>query len=153
MKKIFIIILIFLFVNGCGFKSVYKNNKLKDLKFNFEIIEQDGDKEINKYILKNLDKYTDKDLEEKLEIKINSSYLKTGTSNDKKGKTNTYNLTIKTNFNLIVGGKTENIVIEENINIGRSSDTFEQKNYEGRIKRDTSQLIINKFINQLILIK
>jgi len=142
-----------MFVNGCGYKSVYKNNNLKDLKFNFEIVRQDGDKEINKYILKNLDRYTDKDLEEKLQIEINSSYLKAGTSNDKKGKTNTYNLTIITNFNIIVEGTTKNIVVEENINIGRSSDTFEQKNYERRIKQDISKLIINKFINQLILIK
>ena len=153
MKKIFVIILMFMFVNGCGYKSVYKNNNLKDLKFNFEIVRQDGDKEINKYILKNLDRYTDKDLEEKLQIEINSSYLKAGTSNDKKGKTNTYNLTIITNFNIIVEGTTKNIVVEENINIGRSSDTFEQKNYERRIKQDISKLIINKFINQLILIK
>ena len=63
-----------------------------------------------------------------------------------------YELSINTEFLIIKNNKENKIKFEEKIKINRLNDTFEQKNYEIKIKKDLSQLIVNKFIQRMILL-
>ena len=153
MKKNLLILLITIFLNSCGYTSLYKANNLKNLQLNFEIIDASGDSEINNYILTDLNKYQNASLAEKIKIEINSIYLKSGVSNDKKGKTNLYNLVVKTTFNININEKDNTIIIKEKVRINRLDDTFEQKNYEKKIKKDISKLIVDRFINRVSILK
>ena len=153
MKKNLLILLIILFLNNCGYTSLYKNNNLNNLYFNFEIIETSGDSEINNYILSNLNNYQDTSLTKKIKIKINSTYLKSGISNNKSGKTTAYNLVIMTTFDIKINEKENKIVLKEKIRINRFDDMFEQQNHEKKIKRDSSGIIVNKFINRVSILK
>ena len=153
MIKNLLILLITIFLNSCGYTALYKDNNLNNLDFNFEIIETYGDSEINNYILSNLNNYQDTSLDEKIEIKINSNYSKSGISNDKKGKTTAYNLVVETTFDININEKDNRIVIKEKVRINKFDDTFEQKNYEKKIKKDISKLIIDRFINRVSILK
>ena len=94
-------ILLFLFIltlYGCGYTSVYKDNSLRQIKFNYEIIQQNGNEEINQNIISSLEKYYDSSIKEKIEINIQSQFYKLGISNDKEGNTTAYQLTIVSNL-------------------------------------------------------
>ena len=152
MKKIFLLFLILIFTNSCGYSPLYKNSNNKNTKFNYEVIDTAGDNEINNYIIKNISKYFDKNSKEKIKIKIKSVYNKSGITNNKEGKTTVYELSVNTEFVIIKNNKENKIKLEEKIKINRLNDTFEQKNYEIKIKKDLSQLILNKFIQRMILL-
>ena len=152
MKKIFLLFLILIFTNSCGYTPLYKNNNNKNIKFNYKAIDTAGDNEINNYIIKNISKYFDKNSKEKIKIKIKSEYNKSGITNNKEGKTTVYELSVNTEFVIIKNNKENKIKLEEKIKINRLNDTFEQKNYEIKIKKDLSQLIVNKFIQRMILL-
>ena len=152
MKKIFLLFLILIFTNSCGYSPLYKNSNNKNTKFNYEVIDTAGDNEINNYIIKNISKYFDKNSKEKINIQIKSEYNKSGVINNKEGKTTVYELSVNTEFVINKNNKENKIKLKEKIKINRLNDTFEQKNYEIKIKKDLSQLIVNKFIQRMILL-
>ena len=152
MKKIFLLFLILIFTNSCGYSPLYKNSNNKNTKFNYEVIDTAGDNEINNYIIKNISKYFDENSKEKIKIQIKSEYNKSGVINNKEGKTTVYELSVNTEFVINKNNKENKIKLEEKIKINRLNDTFEQKNYEIKIKKDLSQLIVNKFIQRMILL-
>ena len=152
MKKIFLLFLILIFTNSCGYSPLYKNSNNKNTKFNYEVIDTAGDNEINNYIIKNISKYFDENSKEKIKIQIKSEYNKSGVINNKEGKTTVYELSVNTEFVINKNNKENKIKLKEKIKINRLNDTFEQKNYEIKIKKDLSQLIVNKFIQRMILL-
>ena len=153
MKKNLIIVLITIFLNSCGYTALYKNNNLDDLKMNYEVLTTDGDSEINNYILTDLNKYQSSNTKQKIKIKINSTYSKSGVSNDKKGKTTAYSLVVVTTFDVNVNEKDKKVIIREKVRINRFDDTFEQKNNEKKIKKDISKIIVDKFMNRVSILK
>ena len=152
MKKIFLLFLILIFTNSCGYSPLYKNSNNKSTKFNYEVIDTAGDNEINNYIIKNISKYFDENSKEKINIQIKSEYNKSGVINNKEGKTTVYELSVNTEFVINKNNKENKIKLKEKIKINRLNDTFEQKNYEIKIKKDLSQLIVNKFIQRMIFL-
>ena len=152
MKKIFLLFLILIFTNSCGYSPLYKNSNNKNTKFNYEVIDTAGDNEINNYIIKNISRYFDENSKEKIKIQIKSEYNKSGVINNKEGKTTVYELSVNTEFVINKNNKENKINLEEKIKINRLNDTFEQKNYEIKIKKDLSQLIVNKFVQRMIIL-
>ena len=154
MKKILIFYILFLFISGCGYTSLYKNNDIKNILLNFDIIETTGDNDINKSIINSLKYYSDDKVTKLIRIKINSSYSKSSISKDKKGKTTAYAIVVTTNFNLIKKDEaTKKIIITEKININNIDDVYELKNYELKIKKDISRSIVRQFVERMHLKK
>ena len=150
MRKNIIFFIIFCFISSCGYNSLYKNNDSKNFKFNFKLVRADGDKNINNNILSALKSYSDKNLKNIIEIKLNSSYTKSSVSRDKKGKTSQYNIVITTDFYLISNNEEiKKITITEKIGIKNISDAFQQKKYERKIKKDLSRSVAQKFVEKL----
>ena len=154
MKKIFIFYILFLFISGCGYTSLYKNNDIKNILLNFDIIETTGDNDINKSIISNLKYYSDDKVTKVIPVKIDSSYSKSSISKDKKGKTTAYAIVVTTNFNLIEkDGNTKKIIITEKININNIDDVFELRSYELKIKKDISRSIVRQFVERMHVIE
>ena len=153
MKEKLLIFFITIFLNSCGYTALYKDNNLNNLELNYEIVDVYGDSEINNYILTGLNKYQNSSLTEKIKINIDSTYSKSGVSNDKKGKTAAYNLVVVSTFDVNINEKDKKIIIKEKIRINRFDDTFEQKNYEKKMKKDISRLIVDRFINRVSILK
>ena len=154
MKKILIFYILFLFISGCGYTSLYKNNDIKNILLNFDIIETNGDNDINKSIISNLKYYSDDKVTKVIPVKIDSSYSKSSISKDKKGKTTAYAIVVTTNFNLIEkDGNTKKIIITEKININNIDDVFELRSYELKIKKDISRSIVRQFVERIHVIE
>ena len=150
MRINIIFFIIFCFISSCGYTSLYKNNNKTNFKFNFIIIQVDGDKNINNNILSALNSYSDKNLKDIIKIKLNSSFTKSSVSRDKKGKTSKYNIVITTDFYLIDDNEEiKKITFTEKIGVKNISDAFQQKNYERKIKKDLSRSIAQKFVEKL----
>ena len=150
MQKNIIFIIVFFIFSSCGYNSLYKNSNTKNFKFNFELIQTSGDKYINNNITSVLKNYSDKNLKDIVKIKLNSSNSKSSISRDKKGKTSKFNIVVTTEFNLINNDKeVKKITITEEIAIKNTSDSFQQKNYELKIKKDLSRSIARQFVEKL----
>ncbi len=150
MQKNIIFIIVFFIFSSCGYNSLYKNSNTKNFKFNFELIQTSGDKYINNNITSVLKNYSDKNLKDIVKIKLNSSYSKSSISRDKKGKTSKFNIVVTTDFKLINNDKeVKKITITEEIAIKNTSDSFQQKNYELKIKKDLSRSIARQFVEKL----
>jgi outer membrane lipopolysaccharide assembly protein LptE/RlpB len=148
IKKISFFIAI-LFLIGCGFTPIYKENI--NNKFNLMIVKTSGEKDINRYILSNLKNYSDDKIQKQIKIDINTNYTKKAISKDGSGNTSAYKLIVTTEFNVDNGIEQKKIFITEKLNQNNTDNLFEQKKYEDNIKKNIASLIVNNFISQLIV--
>ena len=147
MKKIFILILI-TFVYGCGYTSLYEEMK-SDLEIN--IISMEGDFEINNFIKNNLRIASNKESSNVHNIAFKSEYRKIILAKNSTGEETDYNLEMIVKF-VITSSDNKELEFKENFKIKKNSDNFEQSNYEKDIKRNFSEIVVEKLILNLIKI-
>ena len=149
MKNL-ILILFLIFLNSCGYTSVYKNQKLKD--FQITVLEMTGDKEFNDLIKNELKLNSNINSINKYEISLNSNYQKITTSKNSAGVGTDYKILANTIVTINLNNKNIILNFSENINIKSNSNSFEQKNYERNIKKNFASSIKDKFIIKLFSI-
>ena len=147
MKNL-ILVLFLIFLNSCGYTSVYKNQKSQDFQIN--IIEMTGDNAINNLIKNGLKFYSNKKSNIKHNISINSKYQKIIISKNSAGVATDYNLSVETIISFDKDGKNNILNFNENIIIKNNSNSFEQNNYEKSIKKNFASSIIDKFIIRIL---
>ena len=147
MKNL-ILVLFLIFLNSCGYTSVYKNQKSQDFQIN--IIEMTGDNTINNLIKNELKIYSNKKSNIKYNISINSKYQKIIISKNSAGVATDYNLSVDTIISFDKEGKNNILNFNENIIIKHNSNSFEQNNYEKSIKKNFASSIIDKFIIKIL---
>ena len=147
MKNLILILLLFL-LNSCGYTSIYKNQKSQDLQIN--IIETTGDKEINNLIKNELKFYSNKESNIRYNISINSKYQKIIISKNSVGEVTDYNLLVNTIISFNKEGENNTLKFNENINMKRNSNSFEQNDYEKSIKKNFASSITDKFIIKIL---
>ena len=140
------IILIFflLFVYSCGYTSVYKNQNSNNFQIN--IVEMQGDSDINNMIKNELRFYSNKNSGKKYNISINSGYQKITISKNSAGVATDYKLLVDTKITINFNNKTDIFNFSENINMKSNSNSFEQNNYERNLKKNFASSIRDKFI-------
>jgi len=143
MKKI-ILISFLLFIYSCGYTSVYKNQNSNDFQIN--IVEMQGDSDINNMIKNELKFYSNKNSENKYDISINSDYQKIIISKNSAGVATDYKLLVDTKISINLNNKTNIFNFSENINMKSNSNSFEQNNYERNLKKNFASSIKDKFI-------
>ena len=144
MKK-FILIIIILLINNCGYSPILKD--INEKKFQIIVKKIDGDKSINKVINRKLKRYSQENIENIFFITANSSFKKTILSKDKTGRISDLNLSTKINFIIEYDNKNKSFNFEESLNIKQLSDFSEQKNYENKVKEN----LVDSIVGQLIL--
>ena len=140
LKKFVLFIIIVLLSSGCDYSPIHS---IKTNNTEIKIISMSGDKEINNYLSKELERKS-KASSEKIEIIINTNFSKRILAKDTKSFATDYELQVIGNFELKKGDKSKSIKITEKFRYKNLNDNYEQKNYEKKIKLNLAQIIISK---------
>ena len=105
-----------------------------------------GDSDINNMIKNELKSYSNKNSENKYDISINSNYQKIIISKNSAGVATDYKLLVDTKITINLENKMNVFNFSENINMKSKSNSFEQNNYEGNLKKNFASSIRDKLI-------
>ena len=150
-KKILLIVSLLTLLSNCEYKPVYSN--LNKANYQINITEFIGDKELNKFIIKNLNKHNQNKSNKKFDIKINTKYLKNILAKNTAGSITDYQAKAITKFKINKNTTTETLTIEEKFNYQKLSDKYEEEGYEKTIKRSLATSISQKLILKLSIIE
>ena len=148
-NKILVFFLILLFT-GCGFTPMYNN--YSKLDYNISINEKKGDRFINNIISNEIQRISNSDSKNQLNIKIDTKFEKIIVTKDTKGSVSEYKLNAKT-IVVLENLNNKSLEFNESQNLKNISDVFQQKNYENTIKRNFAFSIVRKFNLSLIDLK
>jgi outer membrane lipopolysaccharide assembly protein LptE/RlpB len=137
-----------MFLFGCGYSSIYKNQK--SLDFQIEVVDMRGDDEMNNLIKNQIKLYSNKDSKKIYNLKINTIYKKEILTKNSSGVITDYSLSVTSIFSIDLYNRAKVFKFEENINIKNQSDTFEQNIYEKNIKRNFASSIREKLISAIL---
>ena len=140
LKKFVLFIILVLLSSGCDYTPIHS---IKTNNTEIKIINMSGDKEINNYLSKELEKKS-KASSEKIEVIINTNFSKRVLAKDTKSFATDYELKVIGNFELKKDDKSKSIKITEKFRYKNLNDNYEQKNYEKMIKLNLAQIIITK---------
>tara|TARA_B100001057_G_scaffold465629_1_gene521960 strand:+ start:1941 stop:2399 length:459 start_codon:yes stop_codon:yes gene_type:complete len=146
--KNFGLIILLLFLSGCGYSSIYKNQN--SINFQMNIIEAKGDSELNNLIKNQIKLYSVPNSKNIYNLKIDTSFSKKVLTKDSSGVITDYNLSVISVFSVNFKNKIETFKFQENINIKNQTDTFEQIIYEKNIKRNFASSIREKLITSIL---
>ena len=150
LKKTITIIFLTIFLYSCDYSPLYSSKNLK--KINLNVSEISGDKELNKYIMSDLNKYFNSEGKE-VKLSIITNYSKDIASRDTKGSISNYKLLANATFNIEVNGKRDSVSFKEDFIMKNLEDNFEKNNYEKTIKKNFSNSITDKLMIQIFSIK
>ena len=136
LKKIFILLSLFLFFSSCGYTPIFSK---QDVNFSIENIEFLGDKDIKEKISNSLASYRNKPgKEEKISLVITSSKNITIASKNSKGEAETNKISVDVNVKIIFA---ENNFLEKKF--------YKSSIYTVIDRKSEQQLIENKLIENL----
>ena len=147
-KKFILITFVFFFITNCGFQPIYSSNENSNIYLKINSIE--GDREINNLIKQNFTKYQKLDAKNKFNLEIFTDFKKIVLSKNTSGVIVNYRLVISSKFEVSFKDNKKTIIITEKFDINKNSNLFEEKNYEKQVKRNLSNLIIQRFITQVV---
>ena len=150
-KKILTLVFILNFLSSCEYKPIYSNSNKAN--YQFIITDLSGDKKLNKYIVENLERNSQKNSVEIISIKINSEYSKEILAKNTLGSTTDYQARAITKFEINKNEIIENLEVSEKFNYQKISDSYEEKSYEQTIKRNLASSISQKLIMRLSIVK
>ena len=148
MKKISLLLILIISIQGCGFTPIYISND--NVNFKIESVTFEGDRELNNYINIGLKKYISKD-SNNLNYKISSmsKYSKQAQSKDAKGNTQSFKVESSVTFEVTGNNQTFDLTYSEQSDLNNSDDTFELRSYESSIKQNFASSIVEKLILDL----
>tara|TARA_B100001093_G_scaffold497668_1_gene544853 strand:- start:79 stop:525 length:447 start_codon:yes stop_codon:yes gene_type:complete len=145
-----ILIIIFVFIMGCGYQPIYVNKQQDN--YVFKSIKLIGDRKINKKIVTALNLKEDNNLVEENKIILTSDKKIEETSKDSKGKVQSFRTLI--NVKLIIQ-KNKKIVdtkkFSVNFSYNNKENNFDLANYQKEIENNLTTQIIQKILMHLSL--
>ena len=150
IKKIFFKLFLIILLTNCDYTPIYSVND--EDRFNIEITNFEGDREINSKIISKLRFHKNESLE-LYQISFNTSYSKNIISKNLEGKAEEYQLDAMTSYIIINENFKKNFSVTESFKMKNFEDDFEEKNYEERIKENIADLNYQKIIFQIKKIK
>jgi len=140
MKNNFIILFLLLILNGCGFEPIYSIKNESD--YNIIVVEIKGDKELNNFINRELERISNRTSPNEYKIKVNSKFDKIIISKDSKGSPLEFELLANIDFEIESDNFKKSISFKEKQNMQKISDLFQQRNYEDTIKENFAVSIV-----------
>lgn len=142
IKKKIIILLIFLFASGCGYKAIYSS---KNTDFSIGTVEKENNQLNNEFerIIKSLTNNNNKKI---LNLKIESDKNIEIKSKNKKGNPLKYELIISTKIKILNSLENTEKIFVEKINYNNEEDKFSLSKYEQELEK----LLIQKLVGQII---
>jgi len=151
MLKIFKIGIIYLLLSNCGYVPMYANQQ--DLDFNIKVISLEGEKDINTILTQKLNRYQVEDKNKSYDVKIISDYEKNSLTKDESGNTTNFRLVLEIDFIINVNGVLKTLNFKEAFDIKKEATLFDESNYENALKKEMTDLILQKFITQILTIQ
>ena len=150
--KNFKYLFIFVFVLSCGYTPIYQTDQKLNIKL--DNVNSSGDKDINREIVKNLDKYRDVDTNNIFDLSINSSKREDIVTKDKKGNATSYKLTLEVDINLsnISNDKKFTKKFSKDMSFNSKNNKFELDQYRLNLEKNMiSQILqdINIYLRNL----
>ena len=150
-KQIFIFIILFFFLQHCGYSPIYSN--VDNIKFNFNVIEIQGDQNMNNIVSSQIQKYSNNSEAKTYDLKIRTQYQKDILTKNKKGEATNFIIKTKIQFKIVNTNKDQVFSFEEEIKSTAIDNQYELKKYENSIqnnfiKSKLDELILNLSINQ-----
>ena len=145
-------IFIFVFVLSCGYTPIYQTDQKLNIKL--ETINSSGDKDINREIFKNLNKYKDSDTDNIFDLSLNSTKKEDVVTKDKKGNPTSYKLTLVVDINLsnIYNNKNFTKKFTKDMSFNSKNNKFELDQYRLNLQKNMiSQILqdINIYLRNL----
>jgi len=155
IKKFNLLLVIIFFLSSCGYSPIFSNNNNQNI--NIISIDARGNSEINNYIKSGLRNYIQNDLlNEGFLVFIKTDFTKKTLAKDRTGKITDIKLMVeldleykKNNSN----NKAASISFTESFNMKINENNFDQRRYEKNIKKNIAQILIDKIIGHLSVIK
>jgi hypothetical protein len=148
LKKILIIVIFSISIQGCGFSPIYKDFSNQNL--NIKILELSGDRETFNLIQTKLKKFSVNSDSEVFKIRVNTKYTKETIAKNSSGQTTDYRSKIVSNFQINYKDKTKNIRLSDSFDFKKIKDQFEELEYEKTIKDNMTDIIVQKLISRLL---
>jgi len=147
IKKSFIILIIFLFLNGCGFTPIFNS---ENINININKIDFDNNK-INRNLAKTISTFSNQNNNNPYDLYIYSYSTKNVATKDSKGNPSIYNLQLKVDITLINNNDKEELKKSffENINLNNNDDKFKLKIIEDNLIEQMSQKILQDILKFL----
>lgn len=146
-KKFLFIILTINLLSNCDYKPVYTS--LDNSNFQIVLSEINGDKDLNKFIIDNLQKNIKNKSQRIISVSIQTTYSKDILAKNTAGSVTDFQIRAKANFKIDKGQNSETFVVNEKFNFQKMSDKYEEKNYEKNIKRNIATIISQKLMLRL----
>ena len=145
-------IFIFVFVLSCGYTPIYQTDQKLNIKL--DTINSSGDKDINREIVKNLNKYRDSDTNNIFDLSIDSTKKEEVVTKDKKGNATSYKLTLEVDINLSNISNDKNFIkkLTKDMSFNSKNNKFELDQYRLNLKKNMiSQILqdINLYLRNL----
>jgi len=147
IKKSFIILIIFLFLNGCGFTPILNS---ENINININKIDFDNNK-INRNLAKTINNFSNQTDNNPYDLYISSYSTKNVAAKDSKGNPSIYNLQLKVDVTLINNNDKQELKRSffENINLNNNDDKFKLKITEDSLIEQMSQKILQDILKFL----
>jgi len=147
LKKIFLIVSTIILITGCEYKPIYSESNKSDYKI--IIKELSGDKKINKFLVNNLERSSQKNSDKIVNLKINTKYTKIILAKDAAGNVTNYQSNAITTVIIDQNQTLKTFTVNEKFNFQKMSDKYEEKGYEENIKKNLATAIAQKLILRL----
>ena len=145
MKKSLLIIILFFFLQHCGYTPIYSNIKKIDYKINVK--ELNGNFEMNNIVSSEIKRYSNSSSNKIFNLKVTTTYEKNILTKNKKGEVTNYLIKTGIVFKIINSKDNLQFAYEEETKASNMNDQFEFKKYENTIKSN----FIKSKIEELIL--
>ena len=152
MFKKISLIFVLLFLMNCGFTPIYNIQNKNDISIK-NLVFNGGDRNLNIFLKRNLDRYTDTNSSNAFIINSNVKYEKNIISKNAKGIATKYELKAIANFKIEYENNITNTSYKEVFTMDHIDDDFENKKYEKSIKENFANSISKKLILKLLQIK
>ena len=151
MLKIFKYFFIIIFITSCGYTPIYSN--LKNKNINIQVEKINGNKDVNQLIIQKLSRYQNQSSEEVYNVNIDTNYEKLILAKNTAGNATNFRLNLDVKIIATLNGISKELKFNEKFDMKKGDTIFEEEKYENIIINDMTNIIIQRFISQLLIEK
>ena len=148
--KLFIKLILLVALTSCGYSPIYSS--LEDQRLNIEILEYDGDRQINLEIISKLN-FHDNEQSDLIKLSINTYYKKNDLTKSLTGEIEQYQIEAQTTYSIMTKSSKNTFTNTETFIMKNFDDDFEERNYEKKIKSNIANLNYRKLMTKLQRLK
>jgi len=148
--KLFIKLILLIALTSCGYSPIYSSKE--DQRLNIEILEYEGDRQINLEIISKLN-FHDNEKSDLIKLSINTYYKKNDLTKSLTGEIEQYQIEAQTTYNIITKNSKKTFTNTETFIMKNFDDDFEERNYEKKMKNNIANLNYKKLMTKLQRLK